>query len=150
MEKATDSLDAILKNTNPEQVEAFLETNQGELIQEEKPFSKYIKHCIREKGLKQQDVFLRADLSDSYGYKLLSGEKHTSQRDTILRLCLGAKLTLEETQRALKMYGMSPLYSRVPRDAALMVAILREITELADVNAYLQEHGMPPLKGTDY
>ncbi len=150
MEKTTNSLDRILKQTKPEQIDCYLEHNHGELIDEEKPFSKYMKLCIRENGLTQQDVFIRADMSESYGYKILSQEKHTTQRDTILRLCIAARLTLEETQRALKMYGMSPLYSRVSRDAVLMVALNEGTADITDVNILLQEHGMSPLKGTDY
>ena len=150
MEKTTNSLDRILKQTKPEQIDGYLEHNQDELIDEEKPFSKYMKLCIRENGLTQQDVFIRADMSESYGYKILSQEKHTTQRDTILRLCIAARLTLEETQRALKMYGMSPLYSRVSRDAVLMVALNEGTADITDVNILLQEHGMSPLKGTDY
>lgn len=150
MEKTTNSLDRILKQTKPEQIDCYLEHNHDELIDEEKPFSKYMKLCIRENGLTQQDVFIRADMSESYGYKILSQEKHTTQRDTILRLCIAARLTLEETQRALKMYGMSPLYSRVSRDAVLMVALNKGTADITDVNILLQEHGMSPLKGTDY
>ena len=49
-------------------------------------------------------VFLKADIPERYGYKLLSGEKHTKQRDVILRICYAAEFTLKETQRALRKY----------------------------------------------
>ena len=64
----------------------------------------------------------------------------------ILRLCLGAKLTLEETQRALKIYGMSPLYSRLPRDAVIIVAIESGIYEISQLNQLLAEHNELPLR----
>ena len=149
MEKTTNTLNNVLKRTKPDQVDAFLENHKGELITGEKPFAQYMRMCIRERGMQQQEVFIRADLSEGYGYKIISEEKHTNQRDTILRLCLGANLTLEETQRALKIYGMSPLYSRIPREAVIMVALNNGITNIADVNAMLKQSNMTPLKGAE-
>ena len=51
---------------------------------------------FKEKGILQQDVFLAADLPERYGYKLISEQKHTTQRDTILRLCLAARFDEDE------------------------------------------------------
>lgn len=64
-----------------------------------------------------QKMFLQADIPERYGYKLLSGQKHTKQRDVILRICYAAGLSFDETQRALKKYGMVELYSEITRDA---------------------------------
>lgn len=149
MEKTTNTLNNVLKKTKPDQVGTFLENNQEELIVEKKPFARYMRMCIRERGMQQQEVFIRADLSESYGYKIISEEKHTNQRDTIIRLCIGAKLSLEETQRALKIYGMSPLYSRIPREAAIIVALNNGMTDVEDVNTLLKNNNMIPLKGTE-
>ena len=146
MEKTTNTLTNVLKKTKPDGINEFLKDNSGELLSGEHPFSVYMKNCIKEKGIQQKDVFLAADISDGYGYKLLSEEKHTKQRDVILRLCLGARLTLDETQRALKIYGMSPLYSRLPRDAVIIVAIESGIYEISHVNQLLAEHGEVQLR----
>ena len=105
-----------------------------------------MRSTVREKGLRFQEVFLRADVSEGYGYKLISGEKHTRQRDTILKLCLGAGFTLDETQRALKIYGMSPLYARFPRDAVLISAISSGTREPAEINRLLEQNGQPQLR----
>ena len=83
-------------------------------------FPPYIKKLIREKGLTQRMVFLKADVSEHYGYKLLACERRTRQRDVILRLCYAAELTLEETQQALTIIGMPTLDVKIPRDALLM------------------------------
>ena len=89
---------------------------------------------------------MAADISEGYGYKLVSGEKHTLQRDTVLRLCFGGHLALDEVQRALKLYGMTPLYSRIPRDAVLIIAINANIYEITDVDDLLVKNGLEPLK----
>ena len=68
---------------------------------------------------------------------LIAEEKHTRQRDTILRLCLAARFQAEEVQEALILYGMAPLYARLPRDAVLLAAIWRKIHDLQEVNGLL-------------
>lgn len=148
MNKTTNKLNLVLQGTKPEQLSEFFNENEGSLISSDQPFAEYMRLCIRRKGLIQQEVFINADLSEGYGYKIISGEKHTRKRDTILRLCFGAHFSLEETQRALKIYGMSPLYSRMPRDAVLMVALNNKIYELLEVNSLLRENKMVPLQGT--
>ena len=104
-----------------------------------------MRSMFKRKGIKQQDVFLAADISEGYGYKLIAEEKRTRQRDLILRLCLASGFSLEETQRALKIYGMAPLYPRMRRDAVLIVAINTGNYEIAIVDEMLAKHGMEPL-----
>jgi hypothetical protein len=60
-------------------------------------------------------------------------------------LCFAARCTLGETQRVLMLQGLSPLYPRLARDAALIVALNRRIYEIGDVNAYLAQHGLEEL-----
>lgn len=104
---------------------------------------------VRAHGMKLQEVFLRADISEGYGYKLISGEKHTRRRDVVLKLCFGAAFSLEETQRALKIYGMSPLYARFPRDAVLISAISAGKNDLAQINRLLVQNRQPELWGSE-
>ena len=94
----------------------------------------------------QQTVFLKADIPERYGYKLLSGEKHTKQRDVILRICYASEFSLAETQRALKKYKMPELYAKVPRDALLMIIFNERPGSIIDVNRLLKENGMEPLR----
>ena len=138
--KTTDNLTSVLKSTHPDELKEVLEAHWEKIVSSEKPFSDYMKGLLKQRGLKQQDVFLAADISERYGYKLINEEKHTRQRDTILRLCYAAKLTLDETQRALKLYGMSPLYPRIQRDAVLMVAFNNGVYDIHEVNSLLEKH----------
>lgn len=146
MKKTTNTLTSILKKTKPEHLDTFFKNNAEEVLEQDNPFAAYMRSTVREKGLRFQEVFLRADVSEGYGYKLISGEKHTRQRDTILKLCLGAGFTLDETQRALKIYGMSPLYARFPRDAVLISAISSGTREPAEINRLLEQNGQPQLR----
>lgn len=143
-QKSTDELSHILKSTTG--ADAFLRENQEELLEGDRLFSQYMHKMLKKYEKTQQEVFLLADLPERFGYKLLSQEKHTRQRDYILRLCYGAGMDLEETQRALTLYGMAPLYARIPRDAVLMIAFNQHRGTVLDVNAMLSAHRLPTLK----
>ena len=72
-------------------------------------------------------------------------EKHTKDRDLIIRLCMAGHFTWDETNRALKLYGMTELYARDKRDACLIVAINHRIYDINEVNDMLIEQGMDKL-----
>ena len=144
-QKTTSKLDAILENAKPQNVEEYLAEHYEDLITDEKAFAAYMRKMIRDKNMKQQDVFIAADVPERYGYKIIAEDKHTINRDLIIRLCLGAQFSLKEAQRALKLYGMSPLYSKIPRDAVLMIAFNSRLHEMAEVDSLLEQHNMEPL-----
>lgn len=128
----------------PEGLPQYLARNADMLVRSERPFADYMRMKFREKGIQQQDIFLAADLSERYGYKLISEEKHTTSRDTILRICLAARFDEIETDEALTLYGMAPLHVRNPRDVAFIVAINNRIFDIHDVDAILRENNLPP------
>ena len=144
MKKTTNTLTEILKKTHPGKIGEYFDSNAEDI-----PFASYMRERVRAHGMKLQEVFLRADISEGYGYKLISGEKHTRRRDVVLKLCLGAAFSLEETQRALKIYGMSPLYARFPRDAVLISAVSAGKNDLAQINRLLAQNGQPELWGSE-
>ncbi len=145
-EKSTNELENILCQASADDIEKYLKENDENLLTEDRPFSVYMHKMLKKHGKTQQEVFLYADLPMRFGYKLLAEEKRTRQRDYILRICYAADMTLDETQRALTLYGMAPLYARVPRDAVLMIAFNRHKGTIFDVNALLSSHELPILK----
>ncbi len=146
--KSTDELEKILGSTHINEVSAYLKSNEESIITNEYAFHEYISKLIKLKNLRKQDVFLAADVPEKYGYKLLSGEKHTKQRDVILRLCYASELTLEETQKALKLYRMPELYAKIPRDAMIMIAFNERPGSIIDVNSFLKNNGMEILRSS--
>lgn len=148
VDKSTDDLNNVLKSTHVRDIDAFLEDNKDSMIGEEHAFSLYMKALFKDKGILQQEVFLFADIPERYGYKLLSEEKRTKQRDVILRICYAGKLSLAETQKALKLYGMPELYARIPRDAVLMVCFNERPGSILDVNTFLKQHNMESLRSS--
>lgn len=146
--KSTGELEKILGSTHISEVSDYLKSNEESIITNEYAFHDYISEQIKKNNLKKQDVFLAADVSEKYGYKLLSGEKHTKQRDVILRLCYAAELSLEETQKALRLYRMPALYAKIPRDAIIMIAFNERPGSIIDVNSFLKKNGMEMLRSS--
>lgn len=146
MNKTTKELENVLSKTHPDNIDEYFDNEKDELINDQ--FSNYMKSLIKKKKFLLQTVFLRADISERYGYKLLSNQKHTIQRDIILRICYASEFSLEETNRALKLYGMSPLYARIKRDAILMVAFENRPGDILDLNQFLKENNVEPLRNS--
>lgn len=147
-EKTTDELKKILGSTRIDNIQEFISAQKDSIVHTDRPFCEYVKGLIKEKGLKLQEVFLEADIPERYGYKLLTEEKRTRQRDVILRICYGAKMTLDETQTALRLYQMPELYPKFPRDALIMIAFNERPGTILDVNAYLRKNNMDALRSS--
>ncbi len=128
-----------------EELPLFLREHMEVLLSGPRPFADYMRAKFRDKGVLQQNVFLAADISENYGYKIIAEEKHTVQRDIILRICLAAQFDLDETQKALILYGMAPLYWLLPRDIVFMAAILHKVYDIHQVNEVLIRCGLAPL-----
>ena len=128
-----------------EELPIFLREHMEDLLSGPRPFADYMRTKFRDKGVLQQNIFLAADISENYGYKIIAEEKHTIQRDIILRICLAAQFDLEETQKALILYGMAPLYWLLPRDIVFMAAIVHKVYDIHQVNDVLLRCNLPPL-----
>ena len=146
VEKETNELKKILGQTHPDDFSGFYEENKESLSEASSAFHSYVKSILKKNNLTQQDAFLNADVPERYGYKLLTGEKRTKQRDVILRICFGAGMTLDETQKALRKYGMPELYPKVARDALLMTIFSERPKNIIEVNKLLTKNKMLPLK----
>jgi transcriptional regulator with XRE-family HTH domain len=86
-------------------------------------FTSYMDMIIHKKGMKRQDIAQRADLSRSYSYKLLTGEKRTKDRDKIILLCMALEMAIEEVQTALDLYPFPRLNKQIKRDTLIILAI---------------------------
>ena len=142
IDDTTEDLMAVLGSAGEEEVRSFLREH---FARGTPTFVQYMDELLEQKGLKRQEVLLRADLPQKYGYKLLTGESHTTDRDKLLRLCLVLELSLKQTQRVLRLYGMSELYPKVPRDVVLIAAIGRRQYDLHEISRELTEAGLEPL-----
>ena len=112
-----------------------------EYLKEDRPFTNFVLDDFRNRGLIRQRVFERAGISIGYGYKILYGEKKTHNRDLILSLCLGAEMSLSQTQTVLLLYNMPILYPCYLRDEILMQSIRDRDFSISNINNKLAEKG---------
>ena len=116
--KDTMTLQSELRHS--EDVERFMEANQAEfdLIS----MSEYLNELLKKYKLEKSDVVKRGGFTGTYLYHIFDGTKKTS-RDKLIQLALGFPLTLEETQKLLRLGGYAELYVRDSRDAFLMFGL---------------------------
>jgi len=144
--KSTAELEKILGTIPPDGISDFVADNLDEIMTGDRDFMRYMNEKFKEKKLRKNDILLKADISEGYGYKLLTEEKFTKQRDVILRICYAANFTLEETQQALTLYRMHTLYARDTRDALLMTCFNERPGSILEVNEILAANKLSPLR----
>lgn len=141
LKKPTDELDAMLEHVKPGHINTYLRDNRKYMAEGEKAFCHYFKEVLKEKNIRLKDVYSFAGISESYGGQIVRMEKHTTDRDLIILLCLVGHFSWDETSRALKLYGMNELYAKDPRDACLIVAINNRKYDLFEVDDLLEKNG---------
>lgn len=145
-EKQTYELENILGKTHPDEYDDYIRENKDSMLSDSNSFSAFFKEVLKRNGISQQIAFLRADVPERYGYKILTGEKSTRQRDIILRLCYAAEMTLDEVQKALKKYGMAQLYAKIPRDAMIMIGFNERPGSIIELNTLMKMNNLEPLR----
>lgn len=139
--KPTNELNEILSDMKPDQLDTYFKENKKYMAEDIRAFYNYMKDVLAEKGIKLKDVYSFAGVTESYGSKILYGEKHTPNRDLIIRLCIAGHFTWDEINRALKLYGFSELYAKEPRDACIIVAVKNRIFDMAEIDEILSKQG---------
>ena len=136
-QESTSELMNILVNSRKRDIEGL----KDRFIADSLSFVSYIDFIIEEKKLKRQEIFQKADIPQKYGYKILSGESHTTDRDKLLRIFIAMGMNLKETQRALELYKMPALYPKRQRDAIIIIAINKGGSCVDTVNEWLSQYG---------
>ena len=142
----TKELENVLLSNKYKKAKDIVNENKEYLVDDDKRFSYFVKDLIKEKGMTIKKVVLLTGLSEGFGRKVISGEKITDKRDLIIGICISAGFSLEETNRALKLYGMQALYAKYKRDAVIIIEINKGDTSIESINRVLEENDLEPLK----
>jgi len=128
--KDTVALQSELRRS--ENIEQFVKENKSEfgIVS----VSEYLSGLLKKYNLEKCDVTKRGGFAGNYVYQIFNGKKNPS-RDKLIQIALGFPLTLEETQKLLRLGGYAELYVRDSRDAFLMFGVekkygLQELNEL--------------------
>ena len=107
-------------------------------------FAEYFRSLPAVHSMDSAELIQRSGLERSYFYQVMKGTRNPGQ-DKVLRLCLGAGLSLKETTRALELSGNAVLYPRKRRDIILTVAINQK-AGVDEANLLLFKYGEEPLE----
>lgn len=117
--------------------------NSDSQVFEERSVSEYLKSLCKERGLVPEQVIKKAQIDRTYGHQIFNGTRIPS-RDKLIQLAFGFELSLDETQKLLKIAGKSMLYAKVKRDAACIFGISHK-KSIMDVQDLLHSLNLPIL-----
>lgn len=141
-EPLTDELlQQLLQSATPE---AYLA--QADLPERSLP--DYLFALLNEKNLHRADVIRASGLNATFAYQVFQGTRRIG-RDHAIMLAFGLGCTLVETQRLLRLAGVSELWCKVRRDAIIIYCVDRGMTreECDDELFRLGEPTLLPLEG---
>lgn len=135
---STDELFTLIQETRS--LESFLDTTGAGAPMNTQT---YLMQMLREHKLTKRAVIQEAGLERSTGYMIFLG-KRNPKRNTLLSLALAMRLTLQETQRLLKIAQRGELYPKNRRDAAIVYCIHHQLKPI-DAGLLLDQIGEEPL-----
>lgn len=144
-EKSTDEVEQLLEKMKPAKLQAFYKDNSESMADANKAFYYYMKDIVEAKNMLFKQMYIMAGVSESYGQQIIRMEKHTKNRDLIIRLCIAGHFSLVEINKALKLYGMNSLYAKDRRDACIIVAVNNRIYDILELDAMLEKQGFKKL-----
>lgn len=105
-------------------------------------FQQYLLYLIESKGLTNTEVYKRAIITKQLFSKIKKNSEYHPDKMTAMRLCVGAKLNLDETKDLLARagYALSPCDKR---DIIFSFFIEREIYDMIEIDIALEERGLP-------
>ena len=124
----------------------FLEENESALNERMKhmsdTFQEYLMYLIGVKNLTNADVYKRAIVTKQLFSKIKLNPAYHPDKATAMRLCVGAKLNLDETKDLLATagYALSPCDKR---DIIFSFFIEHEVFDMIEIDIALEGHGLP-------
>lgn len=124
-------------------IKEFMEKNEAEMHLPS--FNEYLSGLCADRGEVPERIIKRANIERSFGHQLFKGTKKPS-RDTVLQLAFGFEADVDTAQELLKHAGMSALYPRVKRDAAIIYCLHNRFT-IVETQNVLHDMKLPLIGG---
>lgn len=124
----------------------FLEENESALKERMQhmsdTFQEYLMYLIGVKKLTNAEVYKRAIVTKQLFSKIKLNPEYHPDKATAMRLCVGARLNLDETKDLLARagYALSPCDKR---DIIFSFFIEHEVFDMIEIDIALEEHGLP-------
>ncbi len=142
--KASAPMEDVAPAPNAADYDAFIEESETalkeRLIHLSDTFQEYLFYLIEAKGLTNADVYKRALLTKQLFSKIKLNPEYHPDKATAMRLCIGAKLNLDETKDLLARagYALSPCEKR---DVIFSYFIEKGVYDMIEIDIALEEHG---------
>ena len=124
----------------------FLEENESALKERMEhmsdTFQEYLMYLISTKKLTNAEVYKKAIVTKQLFSKIKLNPDYHPDKATAMRLCVGARLNLDETKDLLARagYALSPCDKR---DIIFSFFIEHEVFDMIEIDIALEEHGLP-------
>ena len=125
---------------------AFLEENERALRERMKhlsdTFQEYFMYLIQSRHMSNSEVYKRALVTKQLFSKIKLNKAYHPDKATAMRLCVGARLSLDETKDLLARagYALSPCDKR---DIIFSFFIENGVYDMIEIDIALEEHGLP-------
>ena len=105
-------------------------------------YSEYLMYLIHQKNLTSKEVYDGSIVSKKVFSKIKNNPDYHPNKQTALRLCIGARLNLDESRDLLARagYALSPCDKT---DIIFSYFIENEIYDIIELDIQLEEHGLP-------
>lgn len=108
-------LQKLLQSASPE---AYL----ADLPSYDRTLADYLGELLRERSLRRSEVIRRSGINATFGYQIFQGTRRPG-RDNALALAMALGCNLRQTQRLLRLAGLSELWCKDRRDAIVIFCI---------------------------
>jgi len=135
-------LQRLFKTSN---ISGFIKRYGGQM--KKIPFKTYLNNLCVEKSAVAEHVIKKSGIERTYGHQIFNGTRRPS-RDKVIQLAMGFELNYAEAQELLRAARKSPLYPKVERDAVVIYALNKGLSE-ANVQVTLKELSLPLLGKED-
>lgn len=134
---AREDLVYLVKHGRADEIQELVQTQ----TKEEYPtsFPAFMEEMLSTYKVSRKNVAIRSGLSQDYTYKLLRGDKKTTERDYILAMCIAIGMNVAQTQHALRVYGMPPLNEADVRSHIILLAIQNKC-DIDRTNEWLEKN----------
>ena len=138
----------VMRNCAPieEDFSSFLEDHESALEDRmthmSDTFQEYLMYLINLKQLTNASVYKKALVTKQLFSKIKLNPDYHPDKSTAMRLCVGARLNLDETKDLLARagYALSPCDKR---DIIFSFFIEHEVYDMIEIDIALEEHGLP-------
>ncbi len=118
-------------------IDSYMKKNQSYFA--DSSISELLTEFYKRQEISKAELARRAGMSEVYLHQLFSGRRKPS-RDKLLCLCIGMELTIDETQKLLRLAAFGELYPRIRREAIIYHGITHH-TSLDEINENLFRKG---------